>query len=446
MNGWIFFVSGLGVGAGFLHFLTRGKWKKSITLEVENENLRNQIDAKENVIQETQGRLNSTEIEKQKLKESEIRLEEKLNAIEIAQSKLTEHFQALSSDALKSNNQSFLDLAKGVLEQFHQKASAELTSKHQAIDHLMKPVSETLNKFDHKLADLEKTRIGAYEGIKQQVQSLLETQNQLKAETTNLVKALRSPIVRGRWGEIQLKRVVEMAGMLDHCDFFEQQTQEDSEGKRLRPDMIVRLPGEKQVVVDAKAPLASYLEAIEAKDETLRIEKLKDHARQIRDHMTQLSRKSYWDQFQPTPEFVVLFLPGEIFFSAALEQDPSLIEAGVDQRVILATPTTLIALLRAVSYGWRQEGLAKNAKKIAELGQELYKRISDMSGHLTKVGKSLGQAVDSYNKAIGTFETRVMVSARKFESLESAPAHTSIEELQQVEKQPRKLQPSDSMP
>ena len=271
------------------------------------------------------------------------------------------------------------------------------------------------------------------------MKSLLETQNHLKDETANLVKALRAPSVRGRWGEIQLKRVVEMAGMVDHCDFYEQQTVDSDDGK-LRPDLLIRLPGEKSIIVDAKAPLSAYLESVEVKTEEARAEQLKKHAAQIRTHMNQLSRKSYWDQFQSAPEFVVLFLPGETFFSAALEQDPALIEAGVDQKVILATPTTLIALLRAVAYGWRQESLAKNAKVISELGQELYKRISSMSGKISKVGKGLESAIRSYNETVGTFESRVLVSARKFEELEAAPSGVEIEEVHQVEAVPRKIQ------
>lgn len=446
MTEGLLFLAGCFLAVTVYFLITRKRFKRLVELEYLNGTLnQNLIEAKQN--QDRLTEKNQTLLqENQTLKEAEIRLEEKLSAIESAQATLKSQFQALSSEALKSNNQSFLDLAKNVLEQFHHKATHELSQKHQAFDQLVKPINETLNQFDHKLSDLEKNRVGAYEGIKQQIQSLLETQKHLRSETTNLVNALRSPVVRGRWGEIQLKRVVEMAGMIDHCDFYEQKSTVSDEGKKLRPDLIVQLPGEKQIVVDAKAPLASYLEATEEKEEQRRIFKLKDHARQIRDHMTQLSRKSYWDQFQPSPEFVVLFLPGEIFFSAALEQDPSLIEAGVDQKVILATPTTLIALLRAVAYGWRQEGLTKNAQKISDLGQELYKRLSDMGGHLTKVGRNLSQAVDSYNRTVGSFESRVLVSARKFEGLHSAPQNVKLEEMEPIEKQARELQPSDSSP
>ena len=371
---------------------------------------------------------------------------EKLAVLSEAQRQLSDHFKALSSEALKSSNASFLTLAKETLEKFQSEARQDLEKRQLSIDSLVKPVKESLEKVDLKIGELEKSRVGAYESIKQQVQSLVDSQKELRSETSNLVKALRAPHVRGRWGEIQLKRVVEMAGMLEHCDFFQQETVHADDGA-LRPDLVVRLPGGKSIVVDAKAPLAAYLEAIESTDELTRQERMQQHAQQIRTHMLKLSRKGYWDQFQPSPEFVVLFIPGETFFSAALEQDPALIEVGVEQKVILATPTTLIALLRAVSYGWRQEGLAKNAQKISDLGKELYKRLSDFGDHLSNVGKNLNSAVKSYNSAVGSLESRVLVSARKFQELEvSADTSHEIAELLPIEASTRPLHDSGSMP
>lgn len=353
---------------------------------------------------------------------------EKLALIEKMHFSFTEQFKGASADALKHNNETFMHMAEQAFDK-----------KSQVIKELMKPVKESLEKFDGKILEIEKARTGAYATLKEQVGSLIETQKELRIETSNLVKALRAPNVRGRWGEIQLKRVVEISGMLDHCDFYEQTTVANEE-RRFRPDLLVKLPAGKNIVVDAKAPLEAYLRAIECTDEKSRQELLKEHAISVRTHMNLLSRKSYWEQFQPSPEFVILFLPGETFFSAALEQDPSLIEMGVEQKVILATPTTLIALLRAVAYGWRQESLSKSAEQISALGKELYKRIIDMGGHWEKVGKSLSQAVQSYNKAVGSLETRVLVSARRFmdygEDKEITP-------LEPVEHTPRHLQAPD---
>jgi DNA recombination protein RmuC len=354
-------------------------------------------------------------------------------------------FRALSADALAQNNRDFLDLAKSTLAQTQQAARGDLDLRQQAIADIVTPVRASLEKVDSKIQELEKSRAGAYAALHEQVRGLLDTQAQLRSETGKLVTALRTPSARGRWGEIQLKRVVEMAGMLSHCDFVTQTTVASDEG-RLRPDLLVRLPAGKTIVVDAKTPLDAYLQAIEAADEPSRKARLADHARQVRNHLTALSRKSYWDQFDYAPEFAVLFLPGECFFSAALEIDPSLIEAGVEQNIILATPTTLIALLRAVAYGWRQENLAQNAAEISALGKELFKRLSDMGDHINKVGKNLERAVDAYNGAVGSLESRVMVSARKFADLKTAPLGLEIAPLESIDRSVRQLQREPESP
>ena len=300
---------------------------------------------------------------------------------------------------------------------------------------------QMMEKLEGQLHLFEQDRKVDYGAIREQMRSLLTTEQQLRQETANLVKALRSPISRGRWGEIQLRRVVELAGMLNHCDFYEQ-VQSSSEEGRLRPDLIVRLPGGRQVVIDSKVPLEAYLDAMQSTDETEKLFKLKDHARQVRAHLGLLGKKSYWEYFQPTPEFVVLFLPSETVFSAALEHDPSLIEIGALQNVILATPTTLIALLRAVSYGWKQESLSRHAEQVQELGQELYKRLVDLQDHWTRVGRSLGSAVEAYNKATGSLEARVFVTARKFQEMGAASTSIDLPETSQIEKSPRELSSS----
>ena len=366
---------------------------------------------------------------------------EKLEMIKKTQEEFLEQFRALSHQALKSNNESFLDLAKTQVEQMITKVDAKEQKRVLEMEKLMDPLKDSLKTVTRQIDEIEKERVQAYASLTEQVKGLSVAQAQIQKEARNLVSALRKPTVRGRWGEIQLRRVVEMAGMMNHCDFEEQQSVQTDEG-RLRPDMIIQLPGEKIIVVDAKAPLEAYLDALETEDDDVRESQLKRHAEQIRTHVKQLSSKAYHDQFDTSPDMVVLFLPGESFFYAALQEDPDLIEFGVRRSVIIATPTTLIALLRAVAYGWRQERIAENAQHISKLGKELYDRICKMAEHFSVVGKRLESAVASYNSAVGSLEARVLVSARRFKELGSGSTQ-DVEEIRPVERAVRRLDAPD---
>lgn len=368
---------------------------------------------------------------------------EKFQLLDDAQKKLSDVFSTLSSEALRQNSQSFLDLAKTALEKYQESAKADLRFRQQNIAEMIRPVRDSLDKVDARIQELEVARSGAYEGLLQQVQALAQSEQLLREQAGHLVNALRLPVSRGQWGEIQLRRVIEIAGMQKHCDFFEPtgpDSHDETEDGRIRPDVIVRLPGGRLIVIDAKAPITAFWEAANATDDEARRRSLKKHAQDVRTHMTKLGRKEYGEAFESAPEFVLLFLPGESFYSAALEHDAELIEFGMQQKVIIATPTTLIALLKAIAYGWRQEGLAENAQQISRLGRELYDRLSKMTEHLMKLGTSLSGSVAAYNQVVGSMESRVLVTARKFRDLDALPPEAELAEIIPIELTPRELQ------
>jgi DNA recombination protein RmuC len=366
---------------------------------------------------------------------------ERLSAYADAETKLRTAFQALSAEALKTNNRAFLDLAETRLREARTEATVDIDARKQAIENLLAPMAKTLDHVNREIVDAERRRVESGSALMERIASLGTAGEDLRSQTARLVDALKRPGVRGRWGELQLKRVVELAGMIEHCDFEEQQTLPADE-RRIRPDVVVRLPGGKHVVIDAKVPLDAYLKALEAPDEAARQLLLADHARQVRVHLTQLSSKAYAAHVRPSPDFVVMFLPGEMFFSAALEQDPGLIEFGVnlDQHVILASPTTLIALLRAVAYGWQQQAMEENARKISDLGRNLYEAIRSLGSHFDTLGARLKSSLDAYNQAVGSLEGNVLVKARKFKELQAANGGEEIKMLEPVDRVPRMLQ------
>ncbi len=368
---------------------------------------------------------------------------ERQTAWEESRRQLLGEFAELSQQALTRNAEQFLQLADERLAQARQAAVGDLDLRRQAIAELLTPLRDQLGRYEQGLHELERQRQHAYAGLGEQVRQLAESQDRLRSETRNLVTALRAPATRGRWGELQLRRVVEMAGMVEHCDFEEQVTAATDDG-RLRPDLVVRLPGAKQVVVDAKVPLQAFLDASEAVDETTRRVQLSAHARHLRAHVDALAKKAYWQQFEPSPEFVVAFVPGDPLLAAALEHDPSLLEHAVANHVLLATPTTLIALLRTVATTWQHEALAANARQVQQAGRELYKRLSTFGEHLARTGRGLSSAVDAYNKAVGSLERSVLPQARRFRELGVVGAgEEDLPEPDQVERAVRHLQPAD---
>ncbi|MFQ5468959.1 MAG: DNA recombination protein RmuC [Gammaproteobacteria bacterium] len=358
---------------------------------------------------------------------------DKLAEIEKNRDQLKETFKALSSDALKTNNEEFLRLAQENLKRFNVQAQHDLDKKEQAIENLVKPIKEVLEKTEKQIREIESERKEAYGSITKYLETMTQTQQLLHGETQNLVKALRRPEVRGQWGEMTLKRLVELAGMVEHCDFYEQEHQQTDDGA-FRPDMIVRMPGKREIIVDVKTPLDAYLNAVESSDEQSRDNFLEQHSRKVKERIRELASKSYWSQFSNSPDFVVLFIPGDHFLSAALDKDPSLLESALQQKIILATPTSLVALLRAIAYGWNQQSITDNAEKIKVLGEELYKRICTFTGHLAKLGKNINNSVDHYNNAVGSLQRQVLSSARKFSEMGINPP-----------KPPEKLDPIDNI-
>lgn len=433
-----FVILGLVVG-GIIGWLIASSKAKSA--EAVNTELRKQVQQKENEVNQTRKELDSerqSRVEAMtRLEESQKNLEEQKTLLEVMKKEMTDTFNALSKAALESSNESFLTLASERLGKIVEETKGRLGEHQTAMDGMIKPLSDALKRYEEQIKAMEDSRHKAYGSLEEQLRTLSLTHETLQKETSNLVSALRKPQVRGRWGEMQLRRVAELSGMSMHCDFTEQQSVDTEKGK-IKPDMVVHLPMDREIVVDSKVSLEACLDAASAQTEEERKAKMEKHAQQVRAHMNRLASKEYWSQFSKSPEFVVLFIPGESFLSSAIEVDNTIIEDGIEKRVIIATPTTFIALLRAIAYGWRQEQLTKNAQAISELGRQLYERMNTLAQHLENVGSALDKAIGAYNKAVGSMESRVLPSVRKFKELGVTGAE-EIPALEQIDHAPRNL-------
>jgi DNA recombination protein RmuC len=445
---------GLGFLAGFIFISAKTKSKDQLIMELQTQTqsteklvneFRQQLSSKDEMLEKI--RKENSNIEQAKttaetrLQEAEKNIESQKKLLEKAEDKLTTTFQALSGESLKSNNKAFIELAKETLESVLSKAKGEFGEKEESIKNIVGSLGEALRRYEQQVTALEQKRASDYGSLDNQIKSLFTANQQLQKETGNLVTALRRPEVKGRWGEVTLRRVVELSGMSEYCDFTEQVSVATDDG-RLRPDMVVHLPAKREIVVDSKVSLDAYIDATTITDEDQKKNLINKHAQHVRNHMKALTNKKYWDQFEQTPEFVVMFIPGESFLSAALSVDTTLIEDGMENRVIIATPTTLIALLRAVAFGWRQEQIAKHAQEIANIGKEIYDRFEPFLGHINKTGNYMSQATVSFNKMIMSLERRVLVSVRKFKEL-GATGDKELPEVQPIEQIPMKTQPKD---
>jgi DNA recombination protein RmuC len=371
------------------------------------------------------------------LEAARVASEEKIALLQGAETRLRDAFSALSSEALKQNNESFLQLARTSLGEFQRAATTDLEGRHKAIESIVQPLRDSLTRVDSKLQEVELGRVSTHAQLAEQMRALTEAQQMLQSETSRLSRALRSPNIRGQWGELQLRRVLENAGLVEGSHYELKESIQTEEG-RLTPDAVVKLPGGKNVVLDAKVPLTAYLEAAESDEDARRDQKLRDHARQVKDHITRLANKTYWAHFQPTPDIVVMFIPGESLLTSALQADPGLLEYSMNKGVMLASPLTLIALLRAIAYGWQQDTIARNAQEISDLGRQLYDRISKLAEHFEAVGRSLARSVQAYNGAVGTLESRVLVTARRLKD-KGVTAPGEFPEPEAIDQTPRPL-------